>query len=306
MPPWRARFSFSFRRFDSPFPQHLDPAVLAAAAAAAPLAKLRAEAGLEDDSPPNRALLTALLHWYKHDFFSWVDAPPCTRCDAPSTSAVGAEPPSPAEAEVECGRVELYVCGACSARVRFPRHNDVQTLLKEKRGRCGEWANCFTSVAAAAGFPARFIVDAADHVWTEVWCPNEGRWLHTDPCEAAADTPLVYEGGWGKTPTWVFGFGDGGAVDVTCRYTVCSPAQLAARRGDAVPVDAVAATLATATSTLQRGHTPLGGWSAAHARAAADAVALAVKTTDAGPAKDLGGRTAGGEAWIKARGEDGR
>ena len=71
-------------------------------------------------------------------------------------------------------------------------------------------------------------------------------------------------------------------------------------------MDAVAATLATATSTLQRGHTPLGGWSAAHARAAADAVALAVKTTDAGPAKDLGGRTAGGEAWIKARGEDGR
>ena len=76
--------------------------------------------------------------------------------------------------------------------------------------RCGEYANCFSLVLSSLGFDTRHIVDFTDHVWCEVWLdvvgkapgdsagPQPGRWVHCDPAEAASDSPLMYEQGWGK------------------------------------------------------------------------------------------------------------
>ena len=57
----------------------------------------------------------------------------------------------------------------------------------------------------ALGHEARWVVDWADHVWTEVYCPRSGDWIHLDPCEAAVKENLLYQG-WGKKQTYVLGF----------------------------------------------------------------------------------------------------
>jgi peptide-N4-(N-acetyl-beta-glucosaminyl)asparagine amidase len=49
---------------------------------------------------------------------------------------------------------------------------------------------------------------------------SRGRWVHLDPCEAALDTPKLYEEGWGKQLTFVVALGDGTISDVTAHYTV--------------------------------------------------------------------------------------
>lgn len=42
-----------------------------------------------------------------------------------------------------------------------------------------------------------------------------GRWVHVDSCEAAYDTPLLYEGGWGKALGFVLAASWHGHADVT-------------------------------------------------------------------------------------------
>lgn len=76
---------------------------------------------------------------------------------------------------------------------RFPRYNDPGKLLETRKGRCGEWANCFTLCCRAAGLTARYVVDWTDHVWTEYYSHSHDRWIHLDSCEAAYDQPLLYE-----------------------------------------------------------------------------------------------------------------
>ena len=141
----------------------------------------------------------------------WVNKPPCEACgvmadrpkgrkrvNAPGCTPVpvGSDAPrGDAERAGWAGVVELYRCeGArgCGATTRWPRFNNPATLLETRRGRCGEWANCFCLFARALGFDCRHVVDFTDHVWAEVWSESARRWVHADPCENRLDRPQMY------------------------------------------------------------------------------------------------------------------
>ncbi|KYQ93574.1 hypothetical protein DLAC_04945 [Tieghemostelium lacteum] len=165
---------------------------------------------------PGEEQLRELLHWFKYDFFKWVDQPNCSTCDGP-TQASGSGQPSLDEIMFEAGRVEIYQCRQWHT-TRFPRYNHPGKLLETKRGRCGEWANAFTLICRALGYQTRYVLDLTDHVWTEVYVND--KWTHLDSCEASMDAPLTYEQGWNKTLSYVFAFERDGAFDVTKRYTI--------------------------------------------------------------------------------------
>lgn len=258
--------------------------------------------GLVDDE--RDGLLRQLLAWFKFEFFSWVNSPKCDACGG-ATRSVGMAAPTADDRAGGAARVELYRCKACSAHTRFPRYNDARRLLRTRRGRCGEWANAFTLFCRALGFTARYVLDMTDHVWTEVWSEQRGRWLHADSCENRLDAPLMYCTGWKKKLTYIFAFGPGEAVDVVHRY-VTSDAHAAVLARRSLASEAwVAARLAVLDERRRAAVSP-GAQRACAARRESEAQELArpAQPRTSRPA-ELDGRQTGSVEWRRARGEIG-
>ncbi|KAF9190916.1 peptide-N4-(N-acetyl-beta- glucosaminyl)asparagine amidase [Haplosporangium sp. Z 767] len=152
-------------------------------------------------------VIRRLLHWFKNEYFTWVNAPPCVNCQG-GTVGIGGVAPTSQESQDGARVVETYRCTqTCSDITRFPRYGGMsKVLFKTRRGRCGEWANCFTVCCRALGYKTRYVHDTTDHVWTEVWSEHKKRWIHCDSCEAAYDQPLLYTTGWGKSLSYCVAF----------------------------------------------------------------------------------------------------
>lgn len=248
-------------------------------------------------------LLIQLLRWFKESFFQWINSPSCVACGS-STKLIGTAPPLPEESAHLAGNVENYRCeSGCVQPTRFPRYNDPDRLLETRRGRCGEWANCFTLLCTAAGLEARYVVDWGDHVWTEVYSSALRRWLHADPCENVCDEPLLYESGWGKKISYIIAYSPDDLQDVTWRYTA-HPSDVLSRRA-ACRETWLVRTIMELRRSIQQGRLRRSAMSPARQVMLAErtAVELVELMTEKSEARHLPGRTTGSEEWRRARGE---
>lgn len=286
--------------------EYEDPGLQNKARKMAPMEELKAKAverlSREGEDYPTYELALAkeLLMWFKESFFTWMNAPECWSCGG-ETGMVGMAAPTELELKHRASRVEQHDCKKCGASMRFPRYNDAGKLLETRKGRCGEWAQAFTLIARAAGLRVRAVHDWTDHVWTEVYAPDDaegGRWVHADSCENVLDEPLLYEKGWGKKLNYCVATGVDGVMDVTRRYTADFEA-LRPRRTLADEEGLRSALMEMNADVVAA--LPVEEQEAAMRRYENDAMQIGVPGKNTG---NLPGRQSGSEAWIKARGED--
>lgn len=169
-------------------------------------------------------LVQETLAFFKNDFFKWVNKPQCPQCgkDGDNIELTGMAGP-PAINPDEIGHIEKYHCNVCNIDVDFPRINNPVKLLETRRGRCGEWVNCFLLVLQAVLGPdaqLRYIWNMEDHVWCEYYSQKQQRWVHLDPCENVFDEPSLYCNNWGKQMSYVIGIGNHYIVDLSNKYVV--------------------------------------------------------------------------------------
>ncbi|EGD83085.1 hypothetical protein PTSG_03725 [Salpingoeca rosetta] len=281
------------------------PALQAQARARIPVDELRRRADDRDDKGEKSAedrLLLELLRWFKKEFFTWVDTLPCEYCGG-KTKVAGMTAPLGDEARWQAGRVEVHQCKSCGRSTRFPRYNHPGKLLETRRGRCGEWANCFVLCCRALGFHTRYVLDYTDHVWAEVFSTSQQRWLHCDPCEQACDKPLMYERGWGKKLSYVFAFTPIGMADVIWRYSQQREATLLRR--DKVSEDWLADMIKTINQQLLAGVPEIQREAILQSLETERQSLFAEprRTEPALSAQELVGRQSGAEEWRRARGE---
>nr|XP_020476497.1 peptide-N(4)-(N-acetyl-beta-glucosaminyl)asparagine amidase [Monopterus albus] len=244
-------------------------------------------------------LVLELLQWFKQDFFSWVDCCPCSRCGGPTQNA-GSLSPSTDDLRWGAQRVENHYCQGCKHSTRFPRYNNPEKLLETRKGRCGEWANCFTLCCRALGLEARYIWDSTDHVWTEIYSVSQHRWLHCDSCENVCDKPLLYEVGWGKKLAYVLAFSKDQVVDVTWRYS-CNHPEVLSRR-TAVQEAWLLHTINRLNASRQQSLSPDRKKELTERLLVELVEFISPKNPKPG---QLGGRSSGSLAWRIARGETG-
>lgn len=169
-------------------------------------------------------LLKRLTLYFQKEM-TWMNQPKCDNCGFDKTVSVGMRgPESEEEKSGEATRVEVYNCPQCNQNTTFPRYNNPISIYKNKKGRCGEYANLFGVYCLALGYDqVRYILDSTDHVWVEVYSLS-GKYIMCDSCEGLIDKNSMYEKGWGKKLNYIIGFSvvcddTIQAIDVTKRYT---------------------------------------------------------------------------------------
>lgn len=162
-----------------------------------------------------------------------------------NTHFVGYVYPTNEEILGNASRTEIYLCKHCHGFTRFPRYNSVHDIIRNGRGRCGEYAMLLYRILKSLGHNARWVVDWSDHVWVEILLPSgsssgQDEWVHLDPCEAAVDKPLLYQE-WGKNQTYIVAFHGSNSLDmfpaiedVTSSYTT-DKAGIMTRREEPAP-----------------------------------------------------------------------
>lgn len=194
---------------------------------------------IEQKESPNDALLgygyedfivLELLKYFKGTFFTWVNKPKCPKCEEDGDNMAQAgvlRPLSPNPDGISI--IEKYQCQRCKVDVEFPRINSATKLLETRKGRCGEWVNCFMLILQAVlGQEAliRYVWNHEDHVWCEYYSTNMKRWIHLDPCEAAFDEPTIYCENWGKQMSFCIGISESYMVDLSSKYITKADKQI--------------------------------------------------------------------------------